>query len=125
MQDLQQRKLEYLTKKLASLPIEALIGHWNEYCYNCCTEDAIYENDAYFFEEQLCGISAYGVLQMCHYGNYRFFDKYVKFDGYGNLKSFDWADEEIDIDDLAQWFLDHEDEEEDVATLLEGFEEEI
>ena len=55
-----------------------------------------------------------GALRSSYYGNYNYCDKYVKFDGYDNLSSFnehELTDEyEYYIDDIVNSLLEHYEE---------------
>ena len=47
-----------------------------------------YENDEDFFNEFFCNSPAEAV-RASYYGDYKYMDEYVRFDGYGNLESMD------------------------------------
>ena len=57
----------------------------------------VWENDQYFFETFFHG-REYEVARSICYGDYRYMDDWVRFNGYGNLESLsDWeADKEIE-----------------------------
>ena len=62
---------------------------WNE--YKEATND--YDNLIYSvneIDEILSCMKPWEILRMGFYGDYRPCDKFFKFDGYGNLKSFDY-----------------------------------
>lgn len=69
--------------------------------YNGDLDDLdIYENDEEFFEMFFDG-NAYRLVQKIFYGDYNFNHKYVRFDGYDNLESFEsYEYEEILEDDI-------------------------
>jgi hypothetical protein len=66
-----------------------------------------YENDEEFFE--MFFTNAFDAVRSAHYGNYNYSDDLVRFDGYGNLESFDkWEYEEElkdNIDDIIEKLL--------------------
>lgn len=78
---------------------ELLVVH-NIYVEKCnYPDDAIYDNDEYFFEEYF-GNDVIGAVRAVTYGNYNYSHKYVKFDGYGNLESSDSIEDFIDLDGI-------------------------
>ena len=50
------------------------------------TDNGIYSNDEEFFETFF--IKSSEAVRACHFGDYRWNDNLVKFNGYGNLDSF-------------------------------------
>lgn len=81
---------EYLTNYLENLSDDELLEMWNTYCLEVGNEGYIYENDDYFFEENFSNIND-AVRAVC-YGDYRYMDEYVVFNGYANLESFSGYD---------------------------------
>ena len=86
-----------------------LLDAYNEYCDETNGfDDVIYWND----EEELDMVfneqSPYYVLCRAYYGEYRLGDRFFKFDGYGNLRSFNVLSEEIFLDELVDWILDND-----------------
>lgn len=55
----------------------------------------IYINDEDFFQDYFK--NRIDIARAISYGDYRFSDEYVRFDGYGNLESMDF----LDLNDLA------------------------
>ena len=93
---------DYIVNYLVGLSEEDLIDLWNNYY---CEEDMdsyIYYNDEYFFEEYFTNNVDGAVRAVC-YGDYRYMDTFVIFNGYGNLESFNSCnlDDYIYISDLA------------------------
>jgi hypothetical protein len=57
-------------------------------------DDIIYNNDDSFLEDNFS--SVIDAVRAVSYGEYRYGDKYVKFNGYGNLESFSYVtDDEL------------------------------
>ena len=86
-----------------------LLDVYNEYCDETNGyDDTVYWND----EEELDMVfneqSPYYVLCRAYYGEYRLGDRFFKFDGYGNLRSFNVLSEEIFLDELVDWILDND-----------------
>ena len=69
-----------------------------------------YENDDDFFNTFFYNNPSEAV-RSSYYGNYNYCDKYVKFNGYGNLESFNDYDLEKEykeyIDDITKSLLEH------------------
>ena len=69
-----------------------------------------YENDEEFFNTYFYNNPTEAV-RSAYYGDYNYCDKYVKFDGYGNLKSVDDYGLEKEykdyIDDITKSLIDH------------------
>jgi len=102
-------RIEKIKELLNTLDSSTLITTWNEYCADECMEDYIHSNDEYFFEEMFEKADE-AVWAVC-FGNYDYEDDYVVFNGYGNLDTFNFSDDEncpIDIDVLADWINDND-----------------
>ena len=89
----------YLKNYLEELTEIELLYVWNEYEY-----EQVYENEDDFFEYNFTLGSE--IARSIYYGDYRYLDKYVKFNAYGNLESTDFLDEFIDVDDLIICMMD-------------------
>lgn len=98
---------DYINNEMDSIDV---INLWND-----CIEDKnilddkIYNNGEDFFEEMFS--SPYDAVRAVAYGEYTLNDNYIAFDGYGNIVTFDYWDDEgspVDIDILADWLLDNE-----------------
>lgn len=46
-------------------------------------------------------------VRACYFGDYHFNDKYVKLDGYGNLKSFNSLNEELDKNKVINYCIEN------------------
>ena len=91
-----------------------------------------YENDEYFFELFFAN-KPMEAVRAVHFGDYRYNDEYVRFDAYGNLKSFDGYELEHDaqdhIEELTSYIIDsrnpsYNSEIDGFIELLEEIEEE-
>jgi hypothetical protein len=86
-----------------------VINLWNECIeHTNMPDDRVYENSSDFFNTYFNSPSD-AVLAVC-YGNYKECEKYIVFDGYGNVVTFDYWDDEnspIDIYILTDWLLEN------------------
>ena len=79
---------------------------WNEYCSENHFEDEIYTFDDEFFNMFFEGKpmeSARAVL----FGDVNWTHEYIKFNGYGNLESFDNPIDVIDETALIEWLIEN------------------
>lgn len=89
-----------------------LVYMWNEYCQENNYDDEYFSNDDYFFEEFFNGCEPMRIVQATYFGDYRYMDDWVKFNGYGNLNSYsDWqVKKEIkENNDFLQWCFENVD----------------
>lgn len=77
---------EQIKKELGRLNISQKIILWNEYSENGCLGREIFRNDDEFLETYLPDSKEFS--EKARQGDYRKRDKYVSFDGYENLQSF-------------------------------------
>ena len=100
----------FLTDKLKEafkeINDEELIELWNEYCRESKSEDEIYHNDDNVLEDLFSEIGE--CVRAIFYGDYNYSHKYMQFNGYANLESFDYILERIDQDELADSLIDNE-----------------
>ena len=76
---------------------------YNRYCeYNDDYDSMIYPNDSEFLETMF-GTNVDAVARAIAYGDYKYTDEYIKFDGYGNLQTYCDA-----YDALEDNFIDSE-----------------
>lgn len=64
-------------------------------------DDEIYNNDEEFFRTFFEN-DVWGVVQRIHFGDWNYSHSYVKFNGYGNLVSFNIISDHINLDELAE-----------------------
>jgi hypothetical protein len=81
----------------------------NQFCENAeRSDDEFYENDEeflqMFFSDRLDELA-----RAIFYGDYRYMDEYIRFNGYGNLETFDkyQAEQEIDKDEILNDILEN------------------
>ena len=99
---------DFIIDYLINLKDDELLDLWNEYCLEEDMDSYIYYNDEYFFEEYFANNVTEAVRAVC-YGDYRYMDTFVVFNGYGNLESFFSRDLDsyIYISDLASYLEDN------------------
>ena len=87
-----QTKKDFIINAINEMTASELIDLNNTYCQsaNICDSE-IYSNDDYFFETYFANETLRAV-QATQYGDYRYSDDYVTFNGYGNLDSFKYMD---------------------------------
>lgn len=105
---------EQLLERLSEMGDADLIAVHNKYCEAYGSMDnQIFENDDYFLETYFMEKPA-ELARSIQYGDYRYCDDFVQFNGYGNLESFNYTDGHIFIEDIAGYLEDwDEDEQED------------
>ncbi len=72
----------------------------NRYCQEFGYENEIYYNDEEFFNTFFEG-KPMEVARSTYYGDYRFMDDFVTFNGYGNLVSFSSIDTDNLVDSIS------------------------
>ena len=95
--------LEYLT----DLSDSDKVAIHNEYCQsmNYC-DNEIYTNDEDFFNTFFDG-KVIDAVRAATYGDFNYSHEYVIFNGYGNLESFNYVDDRIDLKEIAADILEH------------------
>lgn len=78
----------------------------NEYCWENRPDDVISHNDEEFFETYFSN-DVLGAIRSVYFGDYRWNDKYVVFNGYGNLETFNDPMDHIDETELIEWKLEN------------------
>ena len=84
-------------------------------------DDRIYDMDE--FDEIMSGMSPSDIATKIFYGDFRPNDNYFKFDGYANLQSFDYISNEVDLEEIADYIVDN-DEDFDNSDIREILDEE-
>lgn len=102
---------EKIIEKIGVMETEHVIALWNECIeYTGYTDDRVYENGEDFFNEMFR--NPYDAAMGVAFGNWRCSDRYVVFNGYANVESFQyWQDSNspIDVDVLAEWLMENPD----------------
>lgn len=83
-----------------------LLDAWNEYCSENNMDDYIHNFDDDFFETYLSSDPQEAFRLGC-FSDIRWSDKYLIFNGYGNLESFDDPSNHIDETVLIDWIVDN------------------
>lgn len=105
-----------------------LIAIHNDYCMNVdYMDDYIYcmFDD---FDQLMEGRTPLDIAACCYYGDFCPNHDYFKFDGYGNVVSFSFANDSnsgIDISDIAKYINDDEDAlgNDDIQDILDEYQE--
>ena len=107
---------EQIMETLEGMSTKELVEIHNRFCEDFNSMDnLIYENDDYFLETYFMERPV-ELAMAIQYGDYRYCDDYVQFNGYGNLESFNYADGHVFLSDIANYILEldlDEDEQED------------
>lgn len=86
------QKSELIAEEIKGMTSEEIMELNNLLCEDLNNmDDLIYYNDEEFFE--IYFTKALDAVQAVHFGNYNYSDDFVKFNGYGNLDSFSFLDE--------------------------------
>jgi hypothetical protein len=117
------KSLEAITEYLTDLDNSELISVHNQYCNECqYSDDEIYDNDEDFFNTYFEG-KVLDAVRAVSYGQYNYSNKYVKFNGLGNLDSFNDPSNIVSIGEIAQAILDEEFTPYDIELIEEETEE--
>jgi len=90
-------KAKKIVKLIDEMTQDELIQLNNTYCQNIGSDDEIWDNDEEFFNVFFENKVLEAVRAVC-YGEYNYSDNYVKFNGYGNLESFNY----FEVKDLCE-----------------------
>ena len=101
-----KNNLDAIKEHLTDLSNDELVNIWNTYAREHASDDEIYNNDDEFFNTFFESKTPEAVRAVC-FGEYRYQDEYVQFNGYANLESFNDASDNIDIDLLAAEILEN------------------
>jgi len=112
----QEQIREYLDGLSNSELLSILSNYCNESDYY---DDAIYDNDKYFFDENFQ--NPMDAVRAAHYGEYRYTDSYVKFNSYGNLETTNDVSDWVDTDEIAAWIVDNDNalSDDDIQDILD------
>ena len=93
--------LDTIIEELENMSNEELVSVHNQYCENNNDMDSqIFNNDEEFIEMFFSG-RVVEFQRACEYGDYKYRDTFVQFNGYANLDSFDYVGEHIDTEAIA------------------------
>ena len=87
-------------------------------------DDRIYDMDE--FDEIMSGMSPSDIVLKIFYGDFRPNDHYFKFDGCANFQSFDYISEEVDLEEIADYIVDNDEDfdNSDIREILDEDDEE-
>lgn len=124
---IQEKKIKSIVDQINNLDTEDLIRLHNSYCQEAnYSDNEIYGNDEDFFETFFSN-NVIDAVRSATYGEYNFSDNYVKFNGYGNLESFNYfgTDNLIEsVDTIAEFILENENDFDGLIDLDEVGEDE-
>ena len=101
--------LEELRQDFENWADYELVDLWNEYCDANGMEDNIYSNDEDFLNEMFA--SPAEAVRASFFGDYNWGDPWVAFNAYGNLQSYYDPVDGMDLDALAEWCYENNNEE--------------
>lgn len=103
-----EKNKESVVKFLKNLHCEDLVNLSNEFSQNnSFFDNEIYLNEPEFFE-MFFNNDSYNLAQRICFGDYHTSEKFVKFNGYGNLESFDFVGDYIEFDMIAEAIIKDE-----------------
>ena len=87
-------------------------------------DDRIYDMDE--FDEIMSGMSPSDIALKIFYGDFRPNDHYFKFDGCANFQSFDYISDEVDLEEIADYIVDNDEDfdNSDIREILDEDDEE-
>ena len=89
-----------------STSMDDVVKVWNEYCEKSNKDERIYPNDEYNLNELFSSVGEFA--RSARYGDFHFAQKYMTFNGYGNIVTFNTINNvncPIDVDALANYLI--------------------
>lgn len=114
-----KNNLEAIEEYLNGLNTESLVSTWNEYTREHDQDHEIYYNDEDFFQTFFDG-RLMEAIRAISFGEYRYQDGYIHFDGYANLETTNSPEDWIDISELAEAILNNPQDFYDIELEDEG-----
>lgn len=93
-----------------STSMDDIVKVWNDYCKEFNWDDQIYPNNEYMLDDLFS--SVWEFARSASYGDYHLNQKYMAFNGYGNLVTFNTINDDncpIDVDALANYLIENGD----------------
>ena len=101
-----EKIFKYIELDFENLSDDEKISLWQEY-----SQENDYENDFYEFDDEFFNMffesNPEGAARATFFGQVNWSDTYVKFNGYGNLETFNDPMQEIDEDELLTWLIEN------------------
>lgn len=98
MTTINTKLIDSIIDQIKEMDSNKLIELNNLFCQSAhYFDDEVFENDEYFFDTYFHN-RPFEVARSTFYGDYNFSHDFVRFDGYGNLKSFQY----FDVNDLPE-----------------------
>ena len=101
---------EMLINQMHEMSEDEIMYLWNDYAYDCDSDEAIYENNADELNELFKSPSE--AIRAIYFGDYTFNDPYFYFNDYGNIQSvynlIRDTNSIVSLSELADWLLEDE-----------------
>jgi len=103
-----KKTIEAITEYLNDLSDNDLLNVHNEYCQSINDSDSeIFNNDEDFFNTFFNG-KVMDAIRAVSFGDYRYSDDYIIFNGHANLETFNNVSDHIDISAIAEDIMENE-----------------
>jgi len=117
--EIDELRSEHYRDEVDNLSDSEKFDCWNHYCDEAnYPDDRVYDNDEEFFENSFSEMME-AIRAVC-FGEYRFQDSWVKFDGNANLESSNDIDSLISLSEMTDYIEEHPS---DFSDWIEEFEE--
>lgn len=93
-----------------STSMDDVVKVWNEYCEKSNEDERIYPNDEYNLNELFSSVGEFA--RSASYGDFHFSQKYMTFNGYGNIVTFNTINNDncpIDVNALVNYLIENGD----------------
>ena len=102
-------KFELVKEILDNMSESDLFWLYKEYvCQAQLYDDEIFDMNE--FDEIMCASTPTDIALKIFYGDFRPNDNYFKFDGCANLQSFDYISDEVDLEEIADYIVDNDED---------------
>lgn len=118
-------RIEQIRDYLENLDDDSLLYIYRNYCDETeNVDDDIYSMDD--FDEIMESTKPWEVARACYFGDFRPCDKYFEFNGYGNIVSFNYISDKVDIDEIARFIVENNNSlyDGEIESILNGEDEE-
>lgn len=93
-----------------STSMDDAVKVWNEYCEKSNEDEYIYPNEEYMLNELFSSVGEFA--RSARYGDFHFAQKYMTFNGYGNIVTFNTINNvncPIDVNALVNYLIENGD----------------